>query len=434
MRAPDPRVLVVTVVATVAMTSCTLTFGSDDGGASVGPSDVAPIPSAPPAAGRSTSGRLAIVERNGGLYTILPDGSDLVELAPGGNGVVTAVQPTWSPDGRHLAWVLRDGSAGPAGGSIVVAGPRGEDPVATPTPFVPFYLAWDPTGTRVAFLGAGGDPEVPVEMGVLTLDHDIEPPRAIAGGSPFFFFAWGPGGQRIVAHAGVNRLEEIDLAGRTTPVTTKPGLFSTPAWSTVGRTLAYVERGPKGVQRLMVRTGGSAPRSVAQGRGVLSFVLRPDGRAVAYQLLGPGEGDFSDPTKTGAGGIRVVDLTSGRTQQATDLRAMTFSWSPDGTRLLALSPLPAASGAIPFSWQVWNGRGSSTLRGVHSPTLEVLRDYAPFFTQYAQNTTPWAPDGSAFAYAEEEADGVGEIVVQRIGGDPVVIGSGVFVTWSSSGA
>jgi hypothetical protein len=60
----------------------------------------------------------------------------------------------------------------------------------------------------------------------------------------------------------------------------------------------------------------------------------------------------------------------------------------------------------------------------------VLRDYAPFFTQYAQSTTPWAPDASAFAYPVQDPSGRGLIVVQEVGGEPIPVAEGVYVTWS----
>jgi Tol biopolymer transport system component len=425
------------VVVALVTSACTISVGGNDPSISDATSAPAATPSASPVgspdprrAGSSASGRLAIVERDGSLSTSLPDGTDRTILFPGG-GNLTAAQPTWSPNGRRIAWVVQNTAAGPAGGAIAVSGAHGEDPEVTTTPFVPYYLGWDPTGHTVAFLGSGGDPDVPVELGVLTVGRDAHQPRTIAGGSPFFYFAWGPDGDRIVAHAGVNRLEEIDLDGHPSRAIAKPGMFAAPAWSADGRTLAYVIRGPGGVQRLMVRTDGAPPRSVAQGLGVFSFLLRPDGQALAYQLLGRDEGpSLARAPATPSGGIWVADLVSGHSERATDVPAMTFSWSPDGARLLALSPVPAADRPTPFMWQVWNGRSVATVAGVHAPTLEYFRDYAPFFTQYAQNTTPWSPSGNAFAYAAEGPDGLGRIVVQRVSGDAVVVGTGVFVTWS----
>jgi len=170
---------------------------------------------------------------------------------------------------------------------------------------------------------------------------------------------------------------------------------------------------------------------LVEGEGALSFVLRPDGGAVAYQLLGEDDGDFYDrrPAQPGEG-VRVVDVRTGKTRRATSMRAMTFWWSPDGERLLALAPEPGAAGTIPFVWQVWEGGRATEAEGRHSPTIEVLRDYAPFFTQYAHSATPWAPDGSAFAYPAEAPNGDGRILVQEIGGRPVTIGDGVYVVWS----
>lgn len=365
------------------------------------------------------------------MYTIEADGSERAELITAEGEALTALQPAWSPAGERLAWVISEVRHGAIAGAIVVAGPRGEDPVVTPTPFVPYYLSWSPTGDRVAFLGPGADPEAPVQMGVLDLGSDEPQVRPVAGGEPFLYFAWGPDGRRVLAHAGFDRLEEIDLEGRSTPVTMRPGLFAAPAWSDDGRTLVYAERGPDGVQRLVAVVDQGPPETLVEGNGALSFVLRPDGRAVAYQMLGERDGDLFDRRPTDPGdGVRVIDLRTGAERRATSIRAMTFWWSPDGQRLLVLGPEPESTGTIPFVWQVWNGRRVFDVAGRHSPTLELLRDYAPFFTQYAHSATPWSPDGSAFAFPVLGPDGSGQIVVQEVGGEPSVIGGGVYVTWS----
>ena len=419
------------------MTGCSLTLGEPRAEVSVSSTTVTPSVTPNPnddhataAAPISAPGRLAIVGPDGSLVTMRADGSDRVDVSQDAG---PSSQPTWSPDGDRLAWVVQVTSESGFSGAIVVAGPRGEQPVVTPTPFLPYYLAWNPTGDRVAFLGAGGDPKAPVEMGVLDLSEDPVRARAVAGGDPFFYFVWTPGGRRVLAHAGFDRLEEIGLDGQATSVTHRPGLFAAPAWSENGATLVYAERAGSGMQRLIAVVDGGRPRVLVEGEGALSFVLRPDGGAVAYQLLGEDDGDFYDrrPTQPGDG-VRVVDVRTGKTRKATSIRAMTFWWSPDGERLLALAPEPGSSGTIPFVWQVWEGGRATEAEGRHSPTIEVLRDYAPFFTQYAHSATPWAPDGSAFAFPAEAADGTGRILVQEVGGRPVAIGEGVYVVWSPS--
>ena len=420
------------VVAAGALTACTITLGEPNGGSPRSTPDEEPGVGADPTPGGPTisaPGRLAVLEADGSLYTAQADGSDRSDLIKSPGAELTALQPAWSPDGDRLAWVISQARDGAIAGAIVIAGPRGEEPSVTPTPFVPYYLAWSPTGDRVAFLGAGGDPEAPVQMGVL--DVGRADAHVVADGEPFLYFAWGPDGRRVLAHAGFDRLEEVDLDGRSKPVSRRPGLFATPAWSGDGRTLVYVERRRDGLQRLVASVDGGSSQVLVEGHGALSFVLRPDGRAVAYQMLGERDGDLFDRRATEPGdGVRVVDLRTGAERRATSIRAMTFWWSPDGEQLLALAPEPESSGEIPFLWQVWNGRRTLDAEGRHSPTLQVLRDYAPFFTQYAQSATPWAPDGSAFAFPVSSPDGAGQIIVQEVGGDPAAIGPGVYVTWS----
>ncbi|HWC71987.1 MAG TPA: hypothetical protein VG993_12565 [Actinomycetota bacterium] len=435
MRRPVGRAVRLPLALAVAafLAACTITFGERRSADPPPESPPSGAPTsgvaAPPASSTiSAPGRLAVVAADGSLSTMRADGTDRVEM-PAGDG--RAVQPAWSPRGDRLAWVVQLTSGTGVGGAIVVSGPRGQRPVVTRTPFLPYYLSWNPTGDRVAFLGAGGDPDRPVEMGVLDLRAKRARVRSVSGGQPFFYFAWAPDGRHVLAHAGYDRLEEVDLAGGTTSVSRRPGLFATPAWSADGDTVVFAERAGGDVQRLVAIVDAGPPKVLFEGPGALSFVLRPDGRAVAYQILGEGDGDFFDrrPTEPGDG-VRVVDVRTGDTERATSIRAITFWWSPDGERLLVLAPEPGAGGTIPFLWQVWDGGRTVEAEGRHSPTLDVLRDYAPFFTQYAQSSTPWAPDASAFAYAMESPSGTGLIVVQEVGGQPVGVAEGVYVTWS----
>ena len=308
--------------------------------------------------------------------------------------------------------------------------------VVSATPFVPYYLSWDPTGTRVALPRLRRRSQLPGRDGRPGGRARVDRAEAGRRWSPFLYFAWGPDGSTVLAHAGYERLEEIRLNGRSTSVTPRPGLFATPAWSADGRTLVYVERGAGNVQRLIARAGdGGKPRTLVEGRGAVSFVLRPDGAAVAYQVLGPGEGDFFDrrPSEPGDG-VRVVDLRTGghapgHPDQSDDVLVEPGRRAPPDVR-----PATRGPGHHPFGWQVWDGRTTSDVQGLHSPTLSVLQDYAPFFTQYAQSSTPWAPDGSAFAFAAESPDGTGRIVVQEVDGEPIVVGEGMYVTWSPTEA
>ncbi len=300
------------------LASCTITLGEPDAGSETSePATSVPAPASSSSSAQapavSAPGRLAIVDDGGSLYTTMADGSDRVELVGTGDTALTASQPAWSPDGSLLAWVVSDVPNASITGAIVVAGPRGEEPIVTPTPFVPYYLSWSPTGDRVAFLGAGPDTGSSVQMGVLDLGEAEPQVHPVAAGDPFLYFAWAPDGKGVLAHAGFDRLERIDLAGgKPSPLTSRPGLFATPDWSDDGRTLVYVERGRGGLQRLVSVVNGKQPRTLVEGNGALSFVLTSDGRSVAYQMLGERDGDLFDrrPTEP-RDGVHVVDLRSG---------------------------------------------------------------------------------------------------------------------------
>jgi len=82
----------------------------------------------------------------------------------------------------------------------------------------------------------------------------------------------------------------------------------------------------------------------------------------------------------------------------------------------------------PFRWRVWEGH-ERFVGDTFVPSPTLLRDYLPFFDQYAQTITPWAPDGSAFAYAGTHQGGSG-IWVQPLAGRRRLIGDGAFVTWT----
>ena len=68
--------------------------------------------------------------------------------------------------------------------------------------------------------------------------------------------------------------------------------------------------------------------------------------------------------------------------------------------------------------------------GPYQPSQTFGSEYLPFFDQYAQAFTPWAPDGSAFAFAGV-IDGTAGVYVQPAdGGPPTRVSDGEFVLWS----
>jgi Tol biopolymer transport system component len=426
---PGPFVLAIALVAV----ACT------------GGSDPSTVSFSPPASGAVTPsltasslpGRLLLKDGTGSLVTVRPDGTDLVTLAEQTPGTLQVLQAAWSPDGTRVAWAQLSAGAQAPAAQLMTSGPRGEDLLETPMPVPAFYLSWDPTSSRVAYLAPAG-PDI--QMGVVEQPQPKgQPVTPIARGSPFYF-SWGPDGDRMLVHVGQNRLDELSLDGTTRVVDARPGAFQAPVWSLDGTTFVYAVRGADaGQQRLVVRrAGGGAPQVIATPSGAVSFVVSPDGRRVAYQALGTNEQDLYDrdlPTRATDVGVTVVDTTTTETVRVTTGPAVAFSWSPAGDRLAVLEPIYHPTGQMYFRWVVWNGE-ETFLTGAFTPSLSLLSEYAPFFSQYAQSSTIWAPDGSAFAYPADSPSGPPVVWVQPADGSAAAfpVGQGSFVAWSPSTA
>ena len=366
--------------------------------------------------GRLT-GHLAVLDSTGSIATLAPDGSDRIVVAASEPGRSENRQPAWASDGSRVAWVHVELSEDQGlEAAVATSAPDGSDATAAVTGVVPFYLSWDPTSSRVAYLGNG---EEEIEFGVVEMSG---PTAAIPvdTGRPFYV-SWAPDGDELLIHAGEDRLERIALDGSATRVGDEPGTFTAPVWTGDGRSFVYATAGSLD-DRLVVRhLREDAARDLVPFDGVILFVVSPDGRRVAYQVVG----------ETQTTSLSVIDLASGETTEVfSDGLVAAFFWSPDGERLLVLDPVPEPD-EYWYRWLVWDGRDAfATPRFV--PSLLWVRDYMPFFEQYAQSMGVWSPDGSAFAYAGMGEDGESGVWVQPAEPDrsPVRVADGELVTWS----
>ena len=236
-------------------------------------------------------GQLAFV-RDGRIYRVNSDGSGLVRLTDG----PADAQPSWSPDGRRIAFTRRVGTSFVSdvyimdsdGSSTVQRLARGATLGAGPT--------WSPDGKHIAFdcLPNTGS----VEICVISADDDGTSTEAIerAGydGQP----AWSPDGSRI---AFVSDWAFFDFAldifvmapdgSSVTQLTDgSPGNvgFADPTWSPDGRTLAVVSRFPlwsdAGIttKLLLLNADGSGGTTLATPRVASGPAWSPDGRTIAF--------------------------------------------------------------------------------------------------------------------------------------------------------
>ena len=307
------------------------------------------------------------------LWTLDIASRQMKQLTSGEGG---DFRPSWSPDGRWIAWSELAVANGRAEAHVVVAAPDGSGRRESLIPFPPFYLSWDPTSSRVAFLGG----EEPFTLGLVERRGDAGA-RPLAKGVPFYL-SWGPTGDRMVTHVGSEGLDELGIDGETTDLGTT-SLLQAPSWGPDGQ-IAFVRPAGGGGRGQLVALDERSGRirRLADLEGAAYLVVSPDGSRVAFHGRDPEEQDFFDrglPDVATDLGVHVASTDGSREVVATREPAMAWSWSPDGRRLAVLEPVYGDQ--IRFRWRIWSDEGSFTTPPF-SGSITFLQE-AAFFTQFA---------------------------------------------------
>jgi Tol biopolymer transport system component len=354
--------------------------------------------------------RLLVTRDDGSLVTMSADGSEVLTLARGESEGHQARQAVWSPDGRGVAWVEVN-AARPGPGSVIVSDPEGQRFSTVEVGAGVFFLQWDPTSSRVAYLGniTGS-----IGMGVVDLRPEVPVDLQLGAGNPFYL-SWSPDGNRMVVHVGQRLIGILEIEGELERFRDRPAPFQAPIWLPEGGFVFAAQRHDE--PSLVVREGQDSKRIASFG-GQVSLVASPNGRRLAYSSLG--EGADTD--------VYVVDLRTGDRVRVLNGEAATFFWSPDSRALLVMTPVESDLPGT-HRWMVWDGRvrfsGETFL-----PSPSFLQEYVPFFSQYAQAMSLWSPDASAFAYAGLHDGRAGIWVQPADGGEPTLVSDGELVAWS----
>lgn len=363
-------------------------------------------------AAEDASSPLVIVD-DGQVVVLDADGSNRIPITDESGSFF--FQPVWSDDGTRVAF-SRVGS-NPA---IYMAAVDGTAAFFASTETVPFYFAWSSLD-QLALLRNG---ETGIALEVTSVaDDQLSTPFRIESGAPLYF-SWDPGGGSLVTHVGSDRLDVNDL-DTSRPLGPSPGAFQSAPWTSNG--ILAAEQGTRDQRLISVEPDGTST-PLASLLGPTTIVANHDGSQVAVQSILDGRNGVNAsyqvvptvPTNR----VVVVDIASGTQTAATDSPALAYFWSPIGDQLLILDVVqgPAAR------WSIWaDDRLAEIVR--FEPDPSFLRELVPFFDQYAQSVSLWAPDGSAFAFPGT-IDGEAGIWVQQIDGDRALVSSGNWVSWS----
>jgi len=369
----------------------------------------------PPAV--SFQNRLLIVGTDGNLYTSDPDGGNRVAVTTDASSTRSYLQPTWSPTGEKIAWSRVDAEEG---ATLTIGQFDGTIESEIDVPFPPFYIFWSPQGERLAYLSNWRANSMALRM--VELDGNQAQAETLAQGQPFYF-SWAPDGEQLLTHVGNQRTAIRQLDGAERPLSAASIGFPAPQWTPDGEKLIFAT-GDNELQTLVLTDVEGEPiREITLYDGSITFTQSPSMDEIAYVVT---ESDSGFPT---FGPLYLVETETGRTQEISGGPVIAFFWSPDGTKLAFIRVEPVGD-SFWLRWSVWNGK-QVTEYARFLPSRTFLQSYLTFFDQYAQSTSLWAPDSSAFAYAGVSPSRRNGIWVQDLAQErPDRVGSGVFVVWS----
>lgn len=391
-------------------------------------------------------GNVYIINQGGGNQTAvtsdarLPDDSD---------GEVQFYQlPSWSRDGKRLAFVGFSGSGGaPEKASLYTAGRDGAGLVkvfASDTQ-VPLYLYWAPDSRKVSFLSLTGSGEtlslqmVPAEGGEVQI---------LDAGQPYYW-SWAPDGQSMLVHVGgaarsqpEARLAFLDLKDGVVEegLDLRPTQFQAPAWAPDGkRLLMAIETDDGNNALLLTDRQGRDKKVLTTFDRSISFGWSPNGEKVAYIASGA-------DSSASLGRLTVLDpdgpFENRLTTEETDV--MAFFWSPNSRKLayfvpsvFAPTPEPDQSEQdeelqVVLRMGVLDAKSGEAQSGATFQPTDEFFNTLLYFDQYQHSATIWSPDSknlvlSSFTSRREP----GVWIVAASGNlEPRYLTAGMMAFWS----
>ncbi|HJW84428.1 MAG TPA: hypothetical protein VJ754_08990 [Anaerolineae bacterium] len=397
-----------------------------------------PEPTASPA---GAINRIAIIESEGVVYTVDPDGGNRAEINT--SGTIPSAALVWSFDSSRLAFTVIDGDRA----ELIAADAQGNTRASIFTgrhADAPFYLYWSPDNQHVAFLKPDADNGITLQIA----PEETGIRRPIAQGQPNYF-SWSPRGDRLALHlGGANGFVGTYTLGEAEVRRSEfePALFQAPAWSPAGTVYLFAREQRSSLDELVaIGDGGASP--IASFAGRIAFAWSPDGTRIAYSVSRSNQPHYAE--------MIVVEADGNRRRRLVVEDHFAFFWSRDSKRIAYLSGRVASPSVIGQARRTADGLAAPRVDQagseieltwhvveVESGRARELVSFRPtghfasvvgFFDQYAQSITFWSPDSRYLLLAGRPPGlAAGVYHVDTLSGDDGVtrVGPGEFGIWS----
>ena len=341
--------------------------------------------------------------------------------------------PAWAPDSPTVA-VLGDDLDG--GGLYITEDQANAElrQLYSHPERGPVYHFWSPDGDSLSFIASH-------RLGIalhLVPEDGIGGSRIISTGSTSFFWDWMPDSDRVLIHTGFTgdpaaetHLAIVPVRGELDETEVKgPGFFQAPSVAYDGKYYAFASVDPIGIRWLTVHlTENGFTQWLQPHQGIAAIGWSPTDLQLAY--ISP-----PDNRSSFYGSMKLYDLAQDDLRELVDRTVLAFFWAPDGRSIAYITLEDFERGAernvVEFGQWVVDTADSQQrqLMNFH-PTDVFVDELLPFFDNYAQSHSIWAPDSHAVVIPVIDEQGRSQITVVPIdGSDPSTIAEGVAASWS----
>lgn len=393
-------------------------------------------------AGAPVKNQIAFTGNDNNLWLVEPDGDNLHRITEDGRGYRF---PTWSPDGRRLAFI---------GPGITNRTALYMSPTSTSDPVMvyhqpgssPFYLYWAPDSHSITFLTQDRAGMSMRQVDTIAPDES----RLLGEGAPFYW-VWSPQSDKLLMHVGgsrsVSENAHISILDNQTDaqrvqLDLAPGRFQAPVWSADGSYFYYSAANSDGGDSIFKTNAATLEQStVTHVKGFAHMVLSSNGGHLAYLQL-----ERSIPAPFGR--AYLVDTEGNNQRLLTEDPVASMYWSPDGKKLALLSFKGASDGstaqkiqglaaplaqAFQLRWWIYDMETEAIEPLVSFSPTQAFLQTIPYFDQYHLSLTFWSPDSRYFVVTKGKAnEREGSVWVVDTTGkdDPQKVGDGTLAVWS----